>query len=127
MTDRLVQASLRRLHSPDALDLRLFQPSDPLNFGILIQAMIGPSDAEGEDSFDFILCTPQRIGADMEAGHFRWGRATLIVSRYEYDPLERAVLAVCEEARGADWSSVAEKLNRFMIWEFEDYQAYRSI
>jgi Immunity protein 8 len=73
MTDHEVQASLRRLHSPDAWDLRSFLPTDPLNFGILTQAIIGSSEDGGEDSFDFMLCTPQWISAELQSEHVRWG------------------------------------------------------
>jgi hypothetical protein len=122
MANQLVRAALRRLHSPDALDLRSFHPSDPLNFGILVQAMIGPADAEGEESFDFMLVTPQWITRELQTRDALWGRSILVISRYAYETLERAVLALCNRAEGEDWSQVANILNRSMTWEFEDYR-----
>ena len=122
MAKQLVRAALRRLHSPDAIDLRSFHPSDSANFGILIQAMIGPAEAEGEESFAFMLVTPQWIARELQTRDSRWGRSTLIVSRYAYETLERAVLALCDRAEGDSWSQVAEILNRSMTWEFEDYR-----
>jgi len=122
MTGHVVRPTLRRLHSPDALDLREFRPTDPECFGILVQAMIGSDDAEGEESFDFILCTPRWIARELETRDFRWGRPTLVVQGYAYETLERAVVALCRRTEGADWAAVAEKLNRCMGWEFEDYR-----
>jgi hypothetical protein len=123
MAKQTVRASLRRLHSPDAPDLKSFTPSDPSDFAILVQAMIGPTDGEGEESFDFVLCTPHWIAREMQTRDHRWGRATLVVPRYAYEMLERAVVALCGRAQGDDWPQVAVLLNRWMTWEFEDYRA----
>jgi hypothetical protein len=125
MADLTVRASLRRLHSPDAWDLRTFQPADPLNFGILVQAMVGPPDGPGEESFDFILCTPQWIAHELERDDVVWGRARLIVSGYSHEALERTVLKLCQRIEGKDWTEVAERLSRWTTWEFEDYRDTR--
>ena len=122
MANPIVRASLRRLHSPDAWDLRTFQPGDPLDFCILVQAMVRPLDGPGEESFDFILCTPQWIARELERDDVVWGRARLIVSRYSYQALERTVLTLCQRTDGKNWSEVAERLNRWTAWEFEDYR-----
>ena len=127
MTKQTVRASLRRLYSPDAPDLRSFTPSDPSDFGILVQAMIGPTNAEGEESFDFVLCTPHWIARELQTRDHRWGRATLVVSRYAYETLERAVVALCGRAEGNDWPQVAALLNQSIMWEFEDYRATAEI
>ena len=96
MADLTVRASLRRLHSPDAWDLKTFQPDDPLDFCILVQAMLGPVDGPGEDSFNFVLCTPQWIARELERDDIVWGRARLIVSHYSYQALETTVLTLCQ-------------------------------
>ena len=50
-----MRAQLKRLHSPDVWDLKSFKPDGP--FSILVEAMAGPVDAPGEESFDIIVCT----------------------------------------------------------------------
>lgn len=122
MADTIVRVSLRRLHSPDAFDLRTFQPADPLNFGILVQAMVGPLGGQGEESFDFVMCTPQWIAHELKREDAIWGRARLVVARYSYQTLEKTVLDLCRRAEGKNWQQVAEQLNRWATWEFEDYR-----
>jgi hypothetical protein len=53
----MMQAELKRLHSPDVIDLNAFRPNGP--FGFLLQAMVGPQGAEGDEAFDVVVCTPE--------------------------------------------------------------------
>ena len=53
-----VRAELKRLHSPDAEDLRSFKPDDEADFALLVQAMVGMAGTRAEDAFDFVVCTP---------------------------------------------------------------------
>ena len=115
-----VRAELKRLHSPDVLDLERFKPETP--FGILIQAMTGPAGGEGEESFDFILCTPEWF-ADHMSKDIVSGRHHVFVKRYDYPALESFVRGFCASCRGDSWSAVAEKLGRIGKWEFEDYKS----
>ena len=64
MNSELVRAELKALHSPDVLDLVGFQPQQ--SFGFLLQAMIGPLGADGEESFDIMVCTPEWFSAEMK-------------------------------------------------------------
>jgi hypothetical protein len=83
--------------------------------------MIGPVDGKGEDSFDVLVCSPQWIARELQTGEYLWGRSTLLIAEYSYETLERAILMLCHRVEGHSWSAVAEKLNRWSSWEFEDY------
>jgi hypothetical protein len=117
-----MRPTLRRLHSPDAPDLERFTPNEPKHFGVLVQAMLGPENGEGEESFDFIMCTPSwlqaRLGDDMP----KWGRGYLLANEYCYADLLSIVTGLCRSVEAENWTGVAQQLARFTRWEFDDYR-----
>jgi len=75
-----VRPQLKSLFSPDADPIDQFMPDGP--FGILIMAMIGPADSLGEESFDFMLCTPDWFASHMksdivEGRHYLFSRISI--------------------------------------------------
>jgi Immunity protein 8 len=116
----MTKAVLRRLHSPDAPDMSSYVPEDPDRFAILVQAMIGPEGDEGEESFDFLVCTPEWLADRVADEGHEFGRHHLIVARYDPELINRALHELCETATG-EWSAVATYLARYGKWEFEDY------
>lgn len=117
----MIKAALRRLHSPDVWDLGSHAPDDPDRFSILVQAMIGPEGGPGEESFDFVICTPALLAKDLETRRYQFGRHYLFVNRYDPELIEQVLHELCESASGPDWESVATYLSRYGQWEFEDY------
>ena len=117
-----VRAELKGLHSPDVLDLEGFRPQAP--FGILIQAMISPAGADGKESFDFILCTPEWF-ANHISSDIATGRHHVFVKRYNFSSLQSFLRNFCASCRGESWQAVAQKLGRIGKWEFEDYVPWR--
>lgn len=117
-----MEAELRRLHSPDAPDVEHYVPIDADDFGLLLQAIIGPKDQIGEESFDFIVCTPNWLQKQVRDRGYLMGRHHLIVSRYDFDLIRDAIRTLCSETKGSDWDAIAEYLGRYGKWEFEDYR-----
>lgn len=117
----MVRAQLRYLHSPDLPDLEHGAPADPEDFCILVQAMVGPRGEEGEESFDFLVCTPRWLSAQAPPEGFLFGRHYLFLWRYDYKLLRRVIEDLCARAEGPDWGAVAARLARYGLWEFEDY------
>lgn len=71
---KIIQAELRRLHSPDAaVDLPFFMPKNAECFGLLVQAMVGPKDSQGCESFDFMVCSPRWLENKMSSTGYVWG------------------------------------------------------
>ena len=82
-------------------------PHAPDEFGVLVQAMVGPVDGEGEESYDFVVCTPRWFDAQPFDKGFAWTRHHLFLKRWDYAIVERAIGDVVRRAEGEDWSSVA--------------------
>jgi hypothetical protein len=118
-----MRATLRKLSSPDADPLTDYIPEDPKAFGLLVQALVGPSEGEGEESFDFVVCTARWFDAQPFDKGFAWARNHLFLQRWDYATMERAISDVVLHAEGPDWASVAAQIGRYGRWEFEDYEA----
>jgi hypothetical protein len=114
-----VKVELRRLHSPDVRSLEEFVPTGP--FGILIQAMVGPLGAPGEESFEIMVCTPDWFAEQMQ-DRIVSGRHYLFVSAYSYEEICNYLLTFCASCDGDSWQEAAQKLGRLGKWEFEDYR-----
>lgn len=117
----MIQASLKRLHSPDVDDLESFVPEDPNRFGILVQAMFGPEGLEGEESFDLLVCTPAWMAEEVKHAGIVIGRHYLIVNTFDLPGLRAFLEDYAKSSPGKTWQEVTTKLARLGRWEFEDY------
>jgi hypothetical protein len=121
-----MHAALRSLESPDLApdSLDSYNPPLPDDFGILLLALVGPADGDGEEAFYVTVCSPtwlSRATLTENAKGYEFVRHRLVVARWDPDLFRRAVGDLCSHTVGADWSEVANKLSRFFAWEFEDY------
>ena len=118
-----MQAQLRRLHSPDVIELTTFRPEESDCFGFLLQVLAGPRGAEGEESFDVLVCTPEWLKRGHKSTDFIIGRHYLIVFEYDYDRLFKYLDEYCSRCHGETWQEIAGQLGRLGKWEFEDYKS----
>lgn len=121
-----MRAQIKRLHSPDVLDLKSYKPDSSNCFGFLLQVMAGPEGGEGEESFDVLVCTPQWLRLNHPPSEIVIGRHHLIVQEYEYGRLEAFLEDYCRHCEGETWQAIAEQLSRLGKWEFEDYKTRMS-
>lgn len=113
---------LRSLHSPDVARIDNFVPDDPSDFGVFIQAMIGPLNAPGEEAFNFIACSPKWLETRIDT-RYRWGHGLLILQAFDSEVLKGAVRAICSATTGSNWQEIAAKLGKFTSWEFDNYHS----
>lgn len=116
----IVRPELKRIHSPDVVDLGNPSVPDDKPFCVLIQAMFGQQGIEGEEAFDVLVCNPSWVEEQARRGAFS-GRHTLIVSRFDIDQVRAFLNNAATESCAESWDAVATKLGRVGKWEFEDY------
>ncbi len=117
-----MQAQLRAIHSPDVKDLLHYMPEDFDNFCIPNQTLIGPVNGKGEESFNFLVCTPKWIEQELKKDRFLFGKGLIVIEHYNFELLHKILEDLCHRTSGEDWHTIAIKLNRFGNWEFEDYR-----
>ena len=120
-----MQAVLKSLHSPDVADIKSYLPDEEENFGFLLQAMIGPLDREGEESFDIIVCTPKWLTENHGRSDILLGLHKLIVFRYDYLQLRQFIEKYLMRCSGDTWEEIARQVNLLGQWEFENFRPSR--
>ncbi len=115
-----MRAELKRLHSPDVDPLETYRPIDSESFGVFVQAIVGPAGEEGEESFDFMVCTPRWL--ESRPAEIILGQHHLVVRRFDYRAIEAFVRDFCAKCEGASWNDVAQRLSALGRWEFDDYK-----
>ena len=114
-----MKASVRHFISPD-VDLQDFRPDDPQKFSVLVQALVGPADSDGEESVQFVVTTPRALEEKVQADGVVFGRALVVVNgpsmRQSLGSIERAI----ESLEAPSWNLLAQRLARLGIYEFEE-------
>jgi hypothetical protein len=121
---RGVRAELRSSHAPETSDgtLEALTPEAPENFALHVQALVGPSDGPGEESFEFRVCSPSWFAnATHRPKGYESPRHTILLERWDPTVVTRAISDLCQRTEGATWHDVGTSLSRFGRWEFEDY------
>ena len=103
-------------------DIHGFRPEDPTNFSIPVTASIGPANGEGAELFQLTIRSPGYVEPETAGKGFAFERGTLILERWDPDLAERAIGDLCRRTEGYFWQEVAQRLTRYLLWEFEDYQ-----
>lgn len=96
----------------------------PSEFCLAARMIVGPVDAEGEESFDVTVCTPEWLAVQCRRhGGIFDPRHHLVVDYDSFD--KRAVhdwlAARVARVEAATWHQLAQRLSRIGLWEFEDY------
>ena len=118
-----MQAVLKRLHSPDIADVKTYLPDEQDNFGFILQAMVGPMDSDGEESFDITVCTPKWLASKYGDSDVLLGLHKLIVFQYDYARLCRFIEKYLMRCSGDTWQEVDAKVSLLGQWEFEGYRS----
>lgn len=91
-----------------------------------VAAEIGVRGEEGADIFHVYVCTPEWVQERVDAEVVFWPRGHLIVRRLDLEHVRAVLGALARRLAGSrDWAQCAERLNRYLCWEFEDYTEQR--
>jgi Immunity protein 8 len=115
-----MRAEIRHLLTPD-IDPDRFVPDDAERFMFLVQVLAGPAGDHGEESFQFIVCTPGWLAEQIRRDGPMSGRHHVIVNSFDWPALVSFLQRLVSRCTGTDWDEVATRLSRFGHYEFEDY------
>jgi len=96
-------------------------PSDPSNCWVVIQADIGHEGGEGADIFTFYVCTISALEDQLKVKGCELGRHLIILERFDWELVEKAICDICANASGETWEDIAHFIARYGSWEYEDY------
>lgn len=118
----MMRAELRQLDCIE-LDVLLpdYAPEDPEYFGILVDASVGTKDSEGADLFSFLVRSPRFLADEVAREGHLFARNYLVLPRYDYGLLWRAISDLCDRIEGPDWETVAKRIGRYGLWEYDDF------
>lgn len=114
-----VRAEIRHLLTP-GLDPDTHVPTDPDQF-FLVQLIAGPVGGPGEESFQFLVCTPAQLAERVRRDGPLNGHHLVIVEDFHWPTIRRYFERLVARVSGRDWREVADKLGRYGLYEFEDY------
>jgi hypothetical protein len=105
-----------------------WRPRDPATFGVYLQIFIGEQGDEASDSFEVLACSPNWLAAQplsvippastMSEGIVS-GRSLLLMKRWDYSALRRALDTFVGSLAGRNWGDVANRIGRMLPWEYE--------
>ncbi|WP_328407937.1 Imm8 family immunity protein [Nocardia sp. NBC_00403] len=115
-----MKAELKGIYSPDA---DLTDGSAELSVDtLLVQLMIGPENAPGEESFDVIVCTPEGHARASDSRGSEAKEYTLILDRIDIALVRRYVDDFLRDLERPTWEELATEISRIGKWEFQDYR-----
>lgn len=94
-------------------------PADPTCCAVLMSADIGLVGTTGADRFRFHVVTPEFLAQNPEV---RWGHGYLLMPEFSWTEVNRMLARIISRASAENWDAAAQKLCRYLEWEFDDYQ-----
>lgn len=86
-----------------------------------LRAEIGVQGEKGAEAFEFEVCSPEWLNAELDRYPLIHGGRMLITKRFSPTAVEEYVRKQLLHATGPTWETVAAKLGRWSRWEFENY------
>jgi hypothetical protein len=103
---------LKNISTIDGDDASKFTPEDAQCFSLWLRLDVGPSDGEGSESFDVLICSPSWLAGQCERDGFVIGRHHFVVNEYRFDFIRDKLTQFIGHCSGETWSEIAAKVSR---------------
>jgi hypothetical protein len=112
--------TIKSLSSPD-VSIDSWQPESTA-VCFLLELEIAEEGDERADLFQVVVATPEglrRLPADANA--VLSDRGALILAEFSWPRLHATLHRILRECGAEDWSAAVLRLQRYFLWEYEDY------
>jgi hypothetical protein len=114
----------KSVSSPDAFGFPNWTPDDPKDVAILVEVEIGEEGQQGADLFQVMLATPRGLEriAIQRSSVVISDRALVVMKEVSAGTFVEWLSSTLEKCAADTWVSSVERLQRYFLWEYEDYQ-----
>src|SRR5689334_5239070 len=98
-----MRAEVKNLFSLEVDDLEGFVPPDPAVFRISIRLIAGPEGQEGEESFDFEVCSPRWLDQELKGGNVLLARHKILMKAFDFLKVREFVERYVRGCEGSTW------------------------
>lgn len=122
MNGKKIVLEIRSIDSPDVGNLWAWKPQSNEEVIFLIEMEIGEKNTVGADLFQVVIATPEALLLQ-SSKKFKiiQNRSTIIISKYEWRSIYNGLIEVVKHCESSTWIESVTLLQRFFIWEYEDY------
>ena len=102
-----------------------FPPNDGSPAMLAMTASIGERGDDAADNFQLIVCNAAWNATQVPNGSGLWPRGMLIGETITPGHVQKLLEAlVFQFRRSHSWTDFTERLRRYLLWEYEDYDVY---
>jgi len=116
---KVIVSEVQYIVSADLLDREDVQPPNSDDFGVEVQAYVGPRGSLGPEAFALFVCTPRWLARQVPEGGPTFIRHCFLVARFDREKIRQEILNRFNGVTGPTWQAVAAKLSKDATWEFE--------
>jgi hypothetical protein len=111
-----------RIKSIDSTDVAvdLWRPESLADVYFPLDLEIGLAGAESASVFQVMVATPEGLRRHAR-GEIISDRGMLVLSEFSWETVHKTVDRIIAECAGDTWQETTLRLQRYFMWEYEDY------
>ena len=119
-----MKIEIKDFYSPEVDEVWLWEPDDINEVSFLLEISIGEVGSDGCDIFQVSIVTPK--GINLNKDFLISDRATIVIKSFDWEQIVSTLENVVKRCACSNWVDSVAKLQRFFLWEYEDY-AYETV